>query len=316
AGGRIRTGNQLSRLGIEVNRGKMALSENEVMLKTEEQYWQIISLKEKMKTLMEMEQLLNSFYKQANDAWQAGLINRNDVMKVSLKQSDLRINKLKLENGILLASMAFCQYLGLPLDTQLEFSDQPLPDQTPETLYIDPDQALKNREEYKLLQKSAEAETMQTKLTRGEYLPEAGIGIGALYYDLTDHSTTNAMAYASIKIPLSDWWGAAHSLKERKLKEQITLNNNRNQNELMLLQMQKTWNELNESYQKIQVVEEAVTQAEENLKINKDNYEAGIVNISDMLEAQTLLQQAREQLSEARMNYRVKRITYLQVTAR
>ncbi|MDD4033278.1 MAG: TolC family protein, partial [Bacteroidales bacterium] len=138
AGGRIRTGNQLSRLGIEVTRGKMALSENEVILKTEEQYWQIISLKEKMKTLMEMEQLLNSFYKQANDAWQAGLINRNDVMKVSLKQSDLRVNKLKLENGILLASMAFCQYLGLPLDTQLEFSDQPLPDQTPETLYIDP----------------------------------------------------------------------------------------------------------------------------------------------------------------------------------
>ncbi len=51
AGGRIITGNQLAALGVEVSSEKKVLSENEVLLKTEEQYWQIVSLQEKMKTL-------------------------------------------------------------------------------------------------------------------------------------------------------------------------------------------------------------------------------------------------------------------------
>ncbi len=90
AGGRIITGNQLAALGVEVSSEKKILSENEVLLKTEEQYWQIVSLQEKMKTLQTMEQLLDSLYREADDAWKAGLINRNDVLKVTLKQSEAK----------------------------------------------------------------------------------------------------------------------------------------------------------------------------------------------------------------------------------
>ena len=124
------------------------------------------------------------------------------------------------------------------------------------------------------------------------------------------------MVFASVKIPISDWWGASHTLKERKFKEQIARNNSKNNSELLLLQIQKTWNDLDEAYKQIDVASETIKQAEENLRINSENYRGGIVNISDMLEAQTMLQQVRDQHTDAQVNYKVKLVTYLQVTGR
>ena len=316
AGGRVITGNKLAKMGIDVTNSKLVLSKNEVLLKTEEQYWLIVSLYEKMKTLKMVESLLDTIYKQANDAYQAGLINQNDVMKVAIKQSEMRISHIKLNNGINLATRAFGQYVGVSYNSTLVLSDTLGIDQTPYSVYLDANQALSGREEYKLLQQSVKAEELQTRLKLGEYLPEAGIGVGALYYDYMDKGTYNTMIFASVKIPISDWWGASHSLKERKLKEQIARNNNQNNTELLLLQIQKVWNDLEESFKQIEVEKETIKLAEENLKINSDNYKAGIVNISDMLEAQAALRQVKDQLTDARVSYKVKLVSYLQATGR
>lgn len=316
AGGRIINGNKLARLGVDVNKGRLLLSQNEVLLKTEEQYWLIVSLHEKMKTLHLVEQLLDTIKKQANDAWVVGLINRNDVLKVTIKQSEMHINRIKLDNGVKLATMAFCQNIGVPYDSTMVLSDTLTISKLPSEVFVNPYEALKNREEYKLLQQSVKAEELQTRLKLGGYLPEVGVGVGALYYDYMDNGIANTMAFASVKIPISDWWDASHALKERKCKEQIARNNSQNNSELLMLQIQKTWNDLDETYKQIGVANEIIGQAEENLKINTDNYKAGIVNISDMLEAQTMLQQAKDQSIDTQTNYKVKLVTYLQVTGR
>ena len=319
AGGRIVTGNKLAQLGVNVNQSRLILSKSEVLLQTEEQYWGIVSLNEKLRTLHLAEGLLDTVYKQANDSYRAGLINRNDVMKVSIRQSEMRMNRLKLENGIRLAMMAFSQHIGLAYDSTMVLSDTLVASQSPDEVYLDAGQALFHREEYKLLQKSVEAEELQTRLKIGEYLPEVGVGVGAVYYDYdfsNNKGTSNTMVFASVKIPISDWWGASHAIKEKKFKEQIARNNSRNGEELLLLQIQKAWNELNEAYRQIDVANETVAQAEENLRINSDNYKNGIVNISDMLEAQMILQQTRDDLTDARSGYKIKLVTYLQVTGR
>jgi hypothetical protein len=48
----------------------------------------------------------------------------------------------------------------------------------------------------------------------------------------------------------------------------------------------------------------------QNLKINRDNYRAGMVNLSEMLEAQTLMQQSRDTLIDMQTRYQVKRVEY------
>ncbi len=316
AGGRICTGNKLARLGEEVSADKLILNKNEVVLKTEEQYWQIVSLNEKMSTLNSYEKLLDTLYKEVSNAYKSGLITHNDLLKVKLKQSEVKMNKLKLDNGRHLALMAFCQYIGVKYDSLLMLSDSVVNNSKPALVYIDHQQALPNRVEYQLLQKSRAAETYQTKLKKGEYLPELGVGAGALYLGMDDKNNNNAFVMASLKIPISDWWEASHTLKERKLKEQIVKNNADNTAELLIVQMQKAWNELQEAEREITVGEETLAQAKENLKLNNDSYKVGMVNVSDLLEAQAMLQKAKDQLTDVKTNYQNKLIAYMQVTGR
>jgi outer membrane protein TolC len=317
AGGRIINGDKLASVGEDVSELQQKLSQNEVLLKTEEQYWQIVSLNEKLKTIQRYEELLNSLLRQVDDAYASGIVMRNDVLKVRVRQSELLLNKSKLENGKELAAMAFCQYIGIPYDSTLVFGDSMTIGCIPQTYYVDPGEALKKRAEYCLLRLSVEAEELRTSIKLGEYLPQVAIGAGGLFLDFDDGpGRTIGMAFGTVSIPISGWWEASHTISERKVKEEIAENNLQNNSQLLMLQMQKAWQDLTDGYKQVLLCGEEIAQAEENLKVNQDSYKNGMSAVSDLLEAQTMLQQANDQLTDAKANYRNKLVNYLQVTGR
>ena len=220
AGGRIVNGYKLATVGKEVNEKKLTLAKNEVNLTTEQNYWQIVTLQSKLKTLNLYGMLLDTLSKEANDAFNAGLIYRNDLLKVLIKQSELQSNRLQLENGIKLTKMAFCQYLGLPYDSLLMLSDSTLVYSLPNDVYVNPDSALKTRPEYALLQKALKAEKLQTDIKIGEYLPEAGVGAGEFYFRDFGSDGANGVIFASLKLPLICMVGSK-SYNPRKKNQRI-----------------------------------------------------------------------------------------------
>jgi outer membrane protein TolC len=127
---------------------------------------------------------------------------------------------------------------------------------------------------------------------------------------------TLGMVFGTVSIPISGWWEASHTLEERSIKEKIAENNMKDNSELLLLQMQKAWQDFTDAYKQVLLSEEAKAQAEENLKVNQDSYNNGMSNLSDLLEAQALQQQMNDQLTDAKASYRSKQIIYLQVTGR
>jgi len=80
--------------------------------------------------------------------------------------------------------------------------------------------------------------------------------------------------------------------------------------------MEKAWQDLTDAGKQVLLSREATAQAEENLKVNEDSYENGLSNVSDLLDAQAMLQQTRDQLTDSLAQYRVKLVYYLQVTGR
>jgi len=317
AGGRIYNSYILAGLGEEVSELKQKLSVDEVSLKTEQQYWQLASLQEKRKTVISYEMMLDSLLVQVEDAYKSGLVLKNDVLKVKLKLSEVLLNKSKLDNGIKLASMAFCQFIGIPYDSNLVLSDKLDISALPESYYVDKSQALQLRTEYSLLQKSVEAEELQTKLKIGEYLPQAGVSVSYTAEKIDENDRRYyGMIYGTISVPLSGWWGGSHEIEERNIKEEIAQNNFKNNSELLLLQIEKSWQDLTDSYKQYLLSQEACGQAQENLKVNDDSYKNGIINVSDLLEAQADYQHTLDQLTEAKADYLVKKTNYLQSTGR
>ena len=316
AGGQILNNNKLAALAVEVSRYQMKQSENEVLLTVEQYYWLHVSLQEKRKTVSLLETLIDNLYKDVEASVRAGVANRNELLQVQLKKNSIASDRLKVDNNLRLSKMLLSQYIGLPEDDFIVQAtlQEPLP--SPETYRIDLMSALPTTVAYKLLDKNVEASRLQYKLKVGQNLPSVGIGAGYMDHNIleTDHSF--GMIFATVSVPLTDWWGGSHAIRKQKLQLKAAEYTRQDTNEKLLLQMQKLWNELEEAYKQAKISEESVKTAEENVRLSTDYYQVGTETLSDLLNAQSLLQQSRDQYTDDYTNYLIKRTEYLQATGR
>lgn len=316
AGGQIVNGNKLADLALEVSRYQMRQSEDEVALTVERYYWQWISLHEKLRTIEIVESLVGSLYKDVEVAVGAGVTTRNDLLQVQLKKNGVASDRLRVENGLRLSKMVLAQYIGIGEDDfEIDFT-LPAEVPSPELYRVSHEEALPTTLSYKLLEKNVEAARLQQKLKVGQYLPTVGIGAGYMYHNLLDKDRPFGMVFATVAIPISDWWGGSHAIRKQKLQVKAAEYSRQNANELLLVQMRKLWNELEESYKQVKLPEESIATAEENVRLNTDYYKAGTVTLSDLLDAQSLLQQSRDQYTGDYTAYLIKRTEYLQATGR
>ena len=308
AGGQIINGNKLARLGEEVSTLQLQLSENEVQRTAEEYFWQLISLQEKMKTVDAASALLADIAKDVNVALQAGVALRNDLLQVQLRQNDIDSQKLKLQNGLSLVRMLLAQYCGLR-DTTFSLQAS-IDESTPLPLHQDHQQALLTTTEYQLLGKQVEAARLQKKMELGKNLPSVAVGAGYTYHNLLEEDQTFGMVFATINIPITDWWGGSHAIKRRKLQQQKAEQELADHAELLEIKMQKAWNDVQEASQQLIIAQRGIEQAEENLRLNRNCYQAGTIRMSDLLEAQLLYQQACDKKTDAFAAYQNKSLEY------
>lgn len=310
AGGQIINGNKLAKVGEDVTRLQLQLSENEVEKTTEQYFWQIVSLQEKMKTVEAVEALLNDVAKDADVAVRAGVAMRNDLLQVQLRQNDVASQKLKLQNGLSLVRLLLTQYCGLQDSTfTLHYSTEAA---SPVSLKQDHQQALASTAEYQLLGKQVEATSLQRKMEVGKNLPTVGVGAGYNYHNLLDNDHTFGMVFATVSVPISDWWGGSYAIKRKKIEQQKAEEQLADNAELLKIRMQKAWNDVEEAYQQILIAQRSIEQAEENLRLNRDFYRAGTSKMSDLLEAQLLYQQSCDKQTDAYADYQNKLLEYRQ----
>ena len=308
AGGQIINGNKLAKVGEDVSRLQLQLSENEVEKTAEQYFWQLASLQEKMKTVEAVDTLLAGIHKDVDVAVRAGLAMRNDLLQVQLRQNDIQSQRLKLQNGISIVRLLLSQYCGLR-DTSFVITYQL---DVPSALLSrqDHNQALLGTAEYQLLGKQVEAANLQKKLAVGQNLPSVAVGAGYNYHNLLDNNHTFGMVFATVSVPISDWWGGSHAIKRRKIEYQQAQEQLEDNAELLKIRMQNAWNGVEESYQQLQLAKRSIEQAEENLRLNRDYYRAGTSRMSDLLEAQLLYQQTRDKHTDAYADYQNKLLEY------
>jgi outer membrane protein TolC len=309
-GGKIFLSNQLAKLNVEAHQDALALSEEDILAKTEMDYWKIIALKEKRKVLKGYATYLSKLAQDVRLACDAGLLQKEDLLQVQLKQKEVAVKKLKLENGIALFKMAFCQHLGISYSPNFELKDSLMPQKEPASFKVDHESALARRKEFAMLNKSLEAEHLKKKIAAGEKLPQLAVGAQALYLDVFKQEHTYGIAFARLSVPISDWWSASYKNKEHKIKEEIAQNELDDKSSLMLLQMDKAYKDLETAFAQIKLEDLAVKQAQEHQKVVDDNCKAGVLDTSKALESRAQLQNTMNQLLEAKSDYQLKIIAY------
>lgn len=310
AGGQIVNGNRLAKVGEDVSRLQLQLSENEVEKTAEQYFWQLVSLQEKMKTVQAVEAMLADIHKDVDVAVKAGVAMRNDLLQVQLRQNDVESQKLKLQNGISLVRLLTAQYCGL-CDTTFSVSYPDFGEMTLPHLQ-NHDDAVAHTTEYQLLDKQVEAARLQKQISIGQQLPSVAVGAGYNYHNLLDKDHSFAMVLATISVPISDWWGGSHAIRRKNIEYQKAIDEQKDNAEMLKIRMQKAWNDVVEAHQQLSIAQRSIEQAEENLRINRDFYRAGTSKMSDLLEAQMLYQQSLDHRTDAFAEYQNKILEYRQ----
>lgn len=308
AGGQIIYGNKLARMGEDVSRLQLHRSENEVEKMVEQYFWQLVSLKEKVKTIEAVEEMLADIHKDVSVAVDAGVVMRNDLLQVQLRQNETESTRLELMANISFLQRILAQCCGLQnASFELAYQTEELPSIA---IRQDHEQALPHTVEYQLLDKQVEVAGIQKKMAVGQNLPTVALGGGYDYHNLLGNDHNFGMMFVTVSVPISGWWGGSHAIKRKNIEYRKAVNQMADHSEMLKIKMQKAWDDVNTSYRQLEIAHRSIEQAQENLRLNRDYYKAGISKMSDLLEAQLLYQQACDKRADTYADYQNKLLEY------
>ena len=313
-GGKILAAYRMATLGKQMAQLNENLTATEVILETDQAYALMVKAQEMNKVAESYHAVLQELMKNVQSAYKHGLKSKNDVLKVQVKLNESELSIRKAENALRLANMNLCHLIGKPLTETLQISDDfPVIEQDLETQIND----ITARPEYSLLNKQVDMAKQQVKLSRSELLPQVGIrgsydyihGLKVNEQTLFDKGNFSVML--NVTIPLFHFGERINKVRASKAQLEQVRMEQADLNEKMLLELTQAANNLDEAKLQTALADRSLEQADENRRISKGEYEAGLEPLSDHLEAQALWQQAYETKVDAHFQLYLSYVKYL-----
>lgn len=322
-GGQIINGNKLANIGKDVAYLQQHLQEKDVLQKVTECYWQIASVKYNQQTIDAADKQLAAVMQHVKNVVDAGVTTRNALLQVKLRQQELASNRLKLENAERLLTLLLAQQIGIPADQPFSIII-PQTDDIQMPVKADNQTAVSERIEYQLAAKGVDAQRLQVKMELGKNLPTVAAGImgyhtgfGGISSNVKQYMDTrmnNGLVLGTLSVPISSWIGGTHAIRRQKAKLEQARNTLLDAQEQLNIDIESSWLNLVEAYKQIDIAKVSVEEAEENLRMNMDQYKAGTVTLTDLLDAETLNRKTQDELSTAKANFQIRLADYKRKT--
>ncbi len=231
---------------------------------------------------------------------QNGLLARNDLLKTELQTSNIELTLLDAESNYKLANINMNLILGLPENTELEI-DTTTFQQLYQIKNIEDYEmlALQNRKDVQALSVRKKAAGIATKSAATEGYPTVALTGGYIAADVPHFVTiTNAVNIGvGAQYNLSGLWKTNTKLQQAKAKEQEIQANEEQLSDAIRLQVNQDYQNYLLSQKRIEVYQKALLQATENFRITKNKYDNNLVTVTELLDADVALLQAKLNLS-------------------
>lgn len=225
-----------------------------------------------------------------------GLLARNDRLKAELQVNSIKLARTEVLNNAALAQYNLQILLGLPEDSALELDTAGMfikPSLASEEQFQQ--QGLEQRPELKAAQLRAEAGDAAVKIAKASRYPSLAVTGGYVDAYIPNVVTiTNALnGGLGLQYNLTGLFHNKHVVQEAKAKQHQAALSEQILNDQVKVDVREKFLNYQKSFEKIALNETAIEQAGENLTISKNKFDAGLMILSDYLEADVTLLQTR-----------------------
>jgi len=236
-----------------------------------------------------------------------GLATKNDVLRYQLQQSQMQLTEIELENNRRIANYNLNVLLGLQDSTQLIL---PAPSYRLNESPVFADllqQAETSRRELQDISYQTRIADIDVKKIHDKRLPTVSATGGMYYINPTGQvipTRNNLIAPVTLGIGASWDIGTLYTNKNKEREASLQRQELNTAKEQTVDEIHKDVNKnfilYHQALERIKVLQDAVTQAEENERITESKFRNNLVNTTDRIDAQTLLYQARVNLELAK----------------
>lgn len=228
-GGKIVNYNQITKFAKQLAESMNNLQLQDLIYKTDETYWQVISLVNKKKLADAYVDLLRKMDSDVTAMIYEGVATEADGLSVKVKLNEAEMAQTKVENGLALTRMLLAQICGLSLEEDLSLADEMLDNFPVETTQASADlnEAFMNRNELRSLDLATKIYKRKERIALAEMLPNVAL---AANYFVTNPNVFNGFKNdfagmfnvgVMVKVPLSGWWEGTYRRNSAKAETRI-----------------------------------------------------------------------------------------------
>lgn len=274
-------------------------------------YWNVFKLSEITKVLDSTIAQVGAHLTDVKNMLAQGLATNNDVLKVQVQLSNVRLQQIDAVNGARLATMALNNLIGLPIDSEIDVTSTAATQsrtfgETRELVQ----KAISSRPDIKAMEQRVEASEAAVSIARGGWYPQVFLVGNYTYAKPNQRIVPTVDEFrgtwsAGISAAWDVWtWGTA-GYQTTQAQAQLA----QTQDALGLmkdgisLEVNQNAMQLAKAKERIAIADEGVKQAEENLRVTNDKYKMGLVVNSEVIDATVALQQARTNFTQAVVDF-------------
>ena len=261
-GGKIVNYNQITKFAKQLAESMNNLQLQDLIYKTDETYWQVISLVNKKKLADAYVDLLRKMDSDVTAMIYEGVATEADGLSVKVKLNEAEMAQTKVENGLALTRMLLAQICGLSLEEDLSLADEKLDNFPVETTQASADlnEAFMNRNELRSLDLATKIYKRKERIALAEMLPNVAL---AANYFVTNPNVFNGFKNdfagmfnvgVMVKVPLSGWWEGTYRRNSAKAETRIKTLEWQDAREKIELQVNQSVYKVNEAGKKLIVI--------------------------------------------------------------
>jgi len=257
------------------------------------QYYELLETKRTVEENLKQEQQRVTEFKNMEAQ---KLLARNDRLKAELQASNVELALTDVNHDVQLAEYNLIVLLGLPDQTTIELDTTGMFNLAGLTTWEEYLQAgLSNRNELKSVDAQVKAGEANYKIAKANRLPTVALTAGYVNAFIPNVvNITNALnGGVALKYSITGALHASHGMQEARAKVEQAEASRQATNDQVRINIRQKYLNCQKSLDKLTITQKAIEQAEENFQISQNKYKQGLLILSDYLEADVALLQAR-----------------------